>query len=119
MIKALMKDHAETIDHLVWQLIDLVESTEKQFINTSDQRDKDVIYCYVYHDGFDELQELVCNGIAVMDGELCVLPTKYKDDFLTDDEALESTDWLSMSGGYVLETPTILNIAESIEEYVK
>ena len=55
MIKALMKDHAETIDYLVWQLIDL----------------------------------------------------------------LESTDWLSLSGGYVLETPTILNIAESIEEYVK
>jgi hypothetical protein len=54
-----------------------------------------------------------------MDGELCVLPTKYKDDYLTDDEALESTDWLSLSGGYVLETPTILSIAESIEEYVK
>lgn len=119
MIKALMKDHAEIIDHLVWQLIDLVESTEKQFINTSDQHNKDVIYCYVYHDGFDELQELVCNGIAIMDGEICVLTSPYKYDYLTDDEALESTDWLSMSGGYVLEIPTILNIAESIEQYVK
>ena len=119
MIKALMKDHAETIDHLVWQLIDLIESTDKQFINTSDQRDKDVIYCYVYHDGFDELREMRCNGIALMDGVLCVLPTEYQNEFLTDEEALESTDWLSLSGGYVFEIPTILSIAESIEEYVE
>lgn len=120
MIKALMKDHAEIIDHLVWQLIDLVESTEKQFVNTSDQRDKDTIYCYVYHDGFDELQELVCNGIALFDGDLCVLPTPFKNDFITDDEALESTDWLSLTmNGYLFEIPTVLSIADSIEEYVK
>jgi hypothetical protein len=119
MIKALMKDHAETIDHLVWQLIDIVEETDKKFINTSDQRDKDVIRCYVYHDCFDELREMRCNGIALMDGVLCVLPTEYQNEFLTDDEALESTDWLSFDSGYVLEVPTILSIADSIEEYVK
>jgi hypothetical protein len=119
-IKTLLKEHAEIIDHLVWKLIDLVESTEKQFINTSDQRDKDVIYCYVYHDGFDELQELVCNGIALFDGEICVLPAPCKNDFITDEEALESTDWLSLTmDGYLFEIPTILSIAESIEEYVK
>lgn len=99
MIKSLLKDCAETIDLLSWRVVDLVESNDKKFINTSDQQGKDIMYCYVYHDGFEELQELVCNGIAVMDGELCVLPTKYKDDYLTDDEALESTDWLSLSGG--------------------
>jgi thymidylate synthase ThyX len=119
-MKTLLKEHAEVIDHLVWKLIDIVESTEKQFINTSDQRGKDVIYCYVYHDGFDELQELVCNGIALFDGVLCVLPTQCQNDFITDEEALESTDWLSLEmDGYLFEIPTLLSIAESIEEYVK
>lgn len=118
-IKMLLEEHSEVINHLVWKLIDLVESTEKQFINTSDQRNKDVMYCYVYHDCFDELREMRCNGIALMDGVLCVLPTEYQNEFLTDDEALESTDWLSFDSGYVLEVPTILSIAESIEEYVR
>jgi hypothetical protein len=119
-IKMLLEEHSEVINHLVWKLIDIVEETDKKFINTSDQRDKDVIYCYVYHDGFDELQELVCNGIALFDGELCVLPTPYKNDFITDDEALESTDWLSLTmDGYLFEIPTVLSIADSIEEYVK
>lgn len=118
-IKQLLKEHQETIDHIVWKIIDIVEETDKKFINTSDQHNKDVIYCYVYHDGFDELQELVCNGIAIMDGEICVLVSPYKYDYLTDDEALESTDWLSFDSGYVLEIPTVLSIAESIEQYVK
>lgn len=118
-IKSLLKEHSEVINHLVWKLIDIVEETDKKFINTSDQRDKDVIYCYVYHDGFDELREMRCNGIALMDGVLCVLPTECQNEFLTDEEALESTDWLSFDSGYVLEIPTVLSIAESIEEYVK
>lgn len=118
-IKSLLKEHSEVINHLVWKLIDIVEETDKKFINTSDQRYKDVIYCYVYHDGFDELREMRCNGIALMDGVLCVLPTECQNEFLTDEEALESTDWLSFDSGYVLEIPTVLSIAESIEEYVK
>lgn len=118
-IKSLLKEHQETIDHIVWKIIDIVEETDKKFINTSDQRDKDTICCYVYHDGFDELREMRCNGVALFDGVLCVLPTEYQNEFLTDEEAIESTDWLSFDSGYVFEIPTILSIAESIEEYVK
>jgi hypothetical protein len=83
----------------------------------------DIMYAYVVDWDYDDVSEQRVLAVRVKDNELQIIVTPYKTDVydtpLTEDDYVDS-DWYSVGtcGDSVLTAPTILSIADSIEQYV-
>lgn len=91
------------------------------FIRTDNDIERDTMYAFIFDEELERTTEYRVIAVAVIDGELCVLP-----DFcgvadlgnMTKEEILEDKDWYSVFGGMCCISPTLYNLCESIEEYV-
>lgn len=83
----------------------------------------DTMFAYVVDWNYDDVSEQRVLAVRVKDNELQIIVTPYKNDVydtpLTEDDYVDS-DWYSVGtcGDSVLTAPTILSIADSIEQYV-
>ena len=83
----------------------------------------DIMYAYVIDWDYDDVSEQRVIAVRVKDNELQIIVTPYKTDVydkpLTEDDYVDS-DWYCVGtcGDCVLTAPTILSIADSIEQYV-
>ena len=92
------------------------------FISTHSM-ELDTMYAYVVDWEYDDVSEQRVLAVRVKNKELQIIVTPYKTDVydtpLTENDYADS-DWYSVGtcGDNVLTAPTILSIAESIEQYV-
>lgn len=100
---------------------------EKGYIDTQD-KDCDMILGLTYDEGKHEAQEILIHGIRVNpeNGSLQIVyeydVSGYHNPIIYDDEAFRSpeTEWHDVwDDEYVYLNPTLVNIAENLEGYVK
>ena len=120
-MKQTLAEVSKGINILVNKVRDFVKQNGG-FISTHSM-EWDAIYAYVIDWNYDDVSEQRVLAVRVKDNELQIIVTPYKTDVydtpLTEDDYVDS-DWYSVGtcGDNVLTAPTILSIAESIEQYV-
>ena len=115
---------------VVWEgIYDLVNEVKEfvkangGFINTSNANaDCDNIYGYVVDWNTDDIHENIVYAIKVDNDELCIATCgKTWVSIAESADDVEESDWyvVGSNGDMVLTAPTILSIADSIEQYVE
>jgi len=94
------------------------------FIRTDEVKGKDPIYAYIVNIGSAyETQECRILAVALFDNEVCILPDYTCDmvnlEGMTNEEILESDDWVSLMGGECIINATAYQLCECLEEYVE
>ena len=82
----------------------------------------DTIYAFIYDECYGEYREYPVLAVALFEkSQVCVLIDTGQTTIegLTDEEVLDCDEWYSVMGGLVLINATLLNICESIEQYVE
>ena len=120
-----MKENLKIAHNAINNLVDDVKEFVKAhngFISTHSM-EWDTMYAYVVDWDYDDVNEQRVLAVRVKDNELQIIVTPYKTDVydtpLTENDYVDS-DWYSVGtcGDNVLTAPTILSIADSIEQYV-
>ena len=95
---------------------------EKGYIDTQNLNNfHDDIYTLMYNYDEQSYIELKVYGIRAVDDELHILPEAVTRSFrvvYSDKDFKKSDDWEGMRDGDIMFAQTLLNIAETIEEYV-
>lgn len=124
--KKYVRDYIPNFDKLFDKVKEFVETHqgEKGFIDCQPSHKLDIIYAVMYEDFSGCGVERYVYGVRVKDGDLEVLLepimrtylTVYQDEDFTSEDAEEK--WFSVRWSDVYYVHTLINIAESIEEYV-
>lgn len=89
-------------------------------IRTDNDKDKSTIFAFVFDEDLEHYREEKISAIAVFEGNVVGLLINGNIDLsdVSDDDLLESDDWYSINGGYILINATLYNICENIREYI-